>query len=456
MLSGVFCWKCLGCGSSFSNPGMVPDDRPGRPGLLTSSGWSPWWAVLLAVALFLGVAVLLAAVVPPGYPASRTGPDFGRDPSYNGVSQLGPAPGHGQVSRSVWAAGEDERMLALMLVNEARASAGAPPVVLGDNPAAQAHAESMAEHCFLSHWGMDGLKPYMRYALAGGFQVNGENASGPLLCPGWLPSKYAGGSSGSEAALRKAVSDTVSGFLESPGHRKTMLDPSYLKLNLGIALTGSTFTMVQQFEGDYVDFTVGPFVEDGVLEMAGEVRNGFGFKRDVDLVVFLFYDPPVRPLDRGQLSRSYCYGGGEVVASLAPGAPFGLWGGGRLWTYRGGGEGGRCPDPYLLEPGLPPPSTLSEARGLFDEARERSSLRSGDEVVIPVDGALEWTALGREFRVRADFGPYLEERGPGVYTVSLWGLAAGEMRPFAERSLFYHGPNVGPDVGSNVGPDVRP
>ena len=223
-----------------------------------------------------------------------------------------------------------------------------------------------------------------------------------------------------------------------------MLDPSYLKLNLGIALTGSTFTMVQQFEGDYVEFTVGPFVEDGVLEMAGEVRNGFRFGRDLDLVVFLFYDPPVRPLDRGQLSRTYCYGGGEVIASLAPGAPFGLAAPGRLWTYRGGGEAGRCPDPYLLEPGLPVPSTLSEARGLFDEAIDRSSLRSGDEVVIPVDGALEWTARGREFRVRADFGPYLEELGPGVYTVSLWGLAAGGMRPFAERSLFYDGPVVRP------------
>ena len=180
MLSGAFCWKCLGCGSSFSNPGMVPGPsrpgRPGRPGLRTSSGWSLWWAALLAVALFLGVAVLLAEILPPGYPASRAGPDFGQDFGQDfgrDLGQLGPAQGHGEVFRGVWGAGEDERMLALMLVNEARASAGVPRVTLGENPAAQAHAESMAEHCFLSHWGMDGLKPYMRYALAGGFQVNG-------------------------------------------------------------------------------------------------------------------------------------------------------------------------------------------------------------------------------------------------------------------------------------------
>ena len=29
---------------------------------------------------------------------------------------------------------------------------------------------------------MDGLKPYMRYSLAGGYQANGENGSGLNYC----------------------------------------------------------------------------------------------------------------------------------------------------------------------------------------------------------------------------------------------------------------------------------
>ena len=56
------------------------------------------------------------------------------------------------------------------LINEARAEAGVPAVTLGDNRAPQIQAESSLENCFSGHWGLDGLKPYMRYSLAGGYQ----------------------------------------------------------------------------------------------------------------------------------------------------------------------------------------------------------------------------------------------------------------------------------------------
>ena len=70
----------------------------------------------------------------------------------------------------------------LELINEERVRRGVPPVELGDNWAAQLHVESALENCFFSHWGIDGLKPYMRYSLAGGYQSNGENGSGGGLC----------------------------------------------------------------------------------------------------------------------------------------------------------------------------------------------------------------------------------------------------------------------------------
>ena len=70
----------------------------------------------------------------------------------------------------------------LELINAERARAGLNPVILGDNIAAQLHAEAALENCFSSHWGVDGLKPYMRYSLAGGYQSNGENGSGLDYC----------------------------------------------------------------------------------------------------------------------------------------------------------------------------------------------------------------------------------------------------------------------------------
>ncbi len=78
----------------------------------------------------------------------------------------------------------------------------------------------------LSHWGTDGLKPYMRYSLAGGYQTNGENV---------LTSNECGLTDTSlqrNEKPMKMVSDAVDGLLESPDHRETMLDPRYSQVNI--------------------------------------------------------------------------------------------------------------------------------------------------------------------------------------------------------------------------------
>ena len=55
----------------------------------------------------------------------------------------------------------EEKRYMLELINTVRTQAGLDPVVLGDNVAAQLHAESSLDNCVGSHWGIDGLKPYM-------------------------------------------------------------------------------------------------------------------------------------------------------------------------------------------------------------------------------------------------------------------------------------------------------
>ena len=62
----------------------------------------------------------------------------------------------------------------LGLVNEARKEAGAPPVSLGTNGAAQLHAEQAVEECLSAHWDRYWLKPYMRHSLMGGHGFNRE------------------------------------------------------------------------------------------------------------------------------------------------------------------------------------------------------------------------------------------------------------------------------------------
>ena len=69
---------------------------------------------------------------------------------------------------------EELRLFAVELINRDRQSHGAPPVRLGSNQAAQAHAEDSVRSGYLTgHWTSDGLKPYM-LALRGNVGWGGE------------------------------------------------------------------------------------------------------------------------------------------------------------------------------------------------------------------------------------------------------------------------------------------
>ena len=136
----------------------------------------------------------------------------------------------------------------LELINEARVDQGLAPVVLGDNPAPQLHVESALENCFSSHWGIDGLKPYMRYSLNGGYQSNVENTSGGGYCieesDGYPPI----------ASIKQEIRDAVAGWMDNPDHRSNILYPWYKKVSIGLAWDRYNFKAVQQFEGDYVEY----------------------------------------------------------------------------------------------------------------------------------------------------------------------------------------------------------
>ena len=210
----------------------------------------------------------------------------------------------------------------LHLINKERTKAGVPPVVMGDNRAAQIHAENSLAGCFSSHWGMDGTKPYMRYALAGGYQANGENVSGHSVCispeHGYGPIR----------SIDYEVSDTMDGFMASPGHRENILYATHRKINLGIAWDRYNIQVVQHFEGDYVEFERLPMLENGVLRLKGALRNGATLvpgSETKDLAVQIFYDPPPQELTQGQLARVYSYGNGPEVASVTPPAEDGYY-----------------------------------------------------------------------------------------------------------------------------------
>lgn len=286
------------------------------------------------------------------------------------------------------------------LINEARAEAGVPAVTLGDNRAPQIQAESSLENCFSGHWGLDGLKPYMRYSLAGGYQSNGENALGFYYCPRnvrALPS------------IEQVVRDAMEGWMESPGHRRNILDPWHRKVSIGFAWNRHYYAAYQHFEGDYVEYDRLPMIDaNGTLSLSGRVKNEARLGGREDLSVQIYYDPPPRTLTPQQASATSCYSYGVRAASLR----YPLTGNWR-WTEDAYVDTNVnfCPDPHG------PP------------------LRVGS--VVPWITARTWNVTPNSFSITADLSDVVDDHGPGVYSIMVWGTIGGEDVVISQYSIFY-------------------
>ncbi len=201
----------------------------------------------------------------------------------------------------------------LDLINQDRANNKLVPVTLGTNTAAQSHADDMLANFYLSHWGTDGLKPYMRYTLAGGINYEAENSA----YHGWYdtsqnPDLYV--TINAQEVLQQLEHDMMFDDAASNwGHRDTILNPLNKKVNLGIAYDKHRLALVQQFEGDYVVFTELPAIVDGKLSLAGSLTLGKLYSLHIS------YDPLPQPLTQQQLlDKPHSYDLGEEIGYVLP------------------------------------------------------------------------------------------------------------------------------------------
>ena len=338
----------------------------------------------------------------------------------------------------------EAKQFMLELINAERTHIGVAPVVLGDNAAAQIHAESALEHCFASHWGKDGLKPYMRYSLAGGYQSNGENGHGSDYCV------TASDGYTSVENISLEIIEAVEGWMDSPGHRRNMLDPSHRRVNIGLAWDKYNVKMYQHFEGDYIEFEDLPTIsDDGILTFKGTVKNSLEL-RDADLGIMVFYDPPPYPLSIGQLSRTYCYTNGQSVLSIV--RPIHSEG-----SYVQESDQRNCPDPYDIPPDAPEPVSLNSSHDFWQEAYDSSQEMKQVSIRIPRIAANRWSESGEHFSIKVDLSKVLSQHGPGIYTVVLFAYLKGEDRVVSEYSIFHEvtPPRVYSEKSSNSRPSAQ-
>ena len=288
------------------------------------------------------------------------------------------------------------RRYMLDLINDARQEHGLSPVTLGNNDAAQQHAEDKLRNNYSSHWGKDGLTPYMRYTLAGGTNYEAENSSGQAFLRSGVRYKT--------ETLRTLLTESHEGLMKSPGHRRNILDKWHKKVNLGIACNQYTCSVVQQFEGDYVEFSEKPTITNGILRFAGSLQGGFSFYGSVQI----WYDQPPHPLTLGQLDATYSYlvGGQEPAAFLLEPAPPGF--------YYSASD--LRPTIYTWQSGTDPHSVDPQQSRITFHIPFRPPLRLQSKLV-PQTIADIWEVSGQSFEIEADLSEVINGLGPGVYTV---------------------------------------
>ncbi len=201
---------------------------------------------------------------------------------------------------------------ALQLINEDRKANGLKPVVLGNNLAAQKHAEHLVKNDIISHWNTDGLKPYMRYTNERGNGYVSENIGFtrgvclPAFCSIDIKEDI-------KSHQWSMVNDDAA-FEWS--HRDTILDPYHNKVNIGIAVYAGDLALVQSFENDYIMWKR-PTTRTGDRVIMSGLS---AFNQGSISWVAVFYDKTPQKISPAELFAKHRgkYDQGELVGVVLP------------------------------------------------------------------------------------------------------------------------------------------
>ncbi len=191
---------------------------------------------------------------------------------------------------------------ALDLINQSRTAAGLSPVAWDAAAAelAQAHAEDMLAGQFFSHWNRDGFGPDQRAALVAGMtDAVFEN----------IHSYGRSFDNGQPAPIEdwpQRVLDAHNGLMDSPGHRRNIMDPAHTDVGIGIAYRPEIgeLRLVQEFVNHYVmlDPLPAELPVGAEVEISGRLLNGAS-----DPLINLAYEPVPEPLSATELAQTSTY-----------------------------------------------------------------------------------------------------------------------------------------------------
>jgi uncharacterized protein YkwD len=191
--------------------------------------------------------------------------------------------------------------LMLDLINADRTEAGVSPVIWDDMAelVGQNHTEDMADNGFFSHWNMAGEGPDHRYGAIGGLDTTFENIhtfwyrfddGSPVPIDDW------------EAVVREAEI----GLMNSPGHRRNILDPAHTHVGVGIAYNPELgqFWLAQEFVNHYIRLQPLPqkMSLGSTYTLQGEL-----LPMAHSPLINLAYSPFLKPMSKAELANTDTY-----------------------------------------------------------------------------------------------------------------------------------------------------
>lgn len=204
---------------------------------------------------------------------------------------------------------EADKRILLERMNRDRAAAGASP--LRYEPRASLVGDlfclDAALGGFWGHWDNLGRPPFVRWGLSGGVDFHAQNSAAISSSDGAMP----------RPVLELMLESHEAMMDEKPpkdGHRRTILDPDYTHVGIGVAVAGGEFRLTQEFTRvafEWIEIPAKPLPAGATASFAGRPLAGWEVG-----AVEIRHEPPPRPLSARQLRRRGSYGYPRVVRIL--------------------------------------------------------------------------------------------------------------------------------------------
>lgn len=196
-------------------------------------------------------------------------------------------------------------------INADRRAAGLEPVAYSLLAAkvGDAFCADAARNGTMGHWDLAGRAPYQRWGEAGGVDYHAQNFGAVTRV----------GAAITEPVAELLVDSHARMMAETPpddGHRRTILDPTWTHVGIGVARVAGEFRMTEEFSRqvlDWVELPAGPLPAGKGAAFGAKLPRGW----EVGGVDISFERPP-DPLSRAEIARRTSYGYPLAVRVLSP------------------------------------------------------------------------------------------------------------------------------------------